>query len=115
MANAIRGELNIELGGLTYKTKLNLNSIMVLERNLGRSLIKVTQTLSTGDLQLSELLQVLQTALKGGGNDLSDADVKKLVWDAGYVDALAAVGNILTNTLTGDDELNEGKQEAVNQ
>jgi hypothetical protein len=115
MANTIRGELDIELNNSTYKTKLNLNSIMVLERNLGRSLIKVTQSLSTGDLQLTELLQVLQTALKGGGNDLSDADVKQIVWEAGYVNALSAVGEILTNTLTGDDELNEGKQEAVNQ
>lgn len=115
MANTIRGELDIELNGSTYKTKLNLNSIMVLERNLGRSLIKVTQSLSTGDLQLSELLQVLQTALKGGGNDLSDADIKKLVWEAGYVNSLSAVGEILTNSLTGDEELNEGKQEAVNQ
>lgn len=114
MANAIRGELNIELGGSTYKTKLNLNSIMVLERNLGRSLIKVTQSISEGDLQLAEMIQVLQTALKGGGNDLSDADTKKLVWEAGYVDCLTAVGQILTNTLMGDEET-EGKQEAVNQ
>ncbi len=114
MANTIRGELDIELNGSTYKTKLNLNSIMVLERNLGRSLIKTTQDLTNGDLPLSELIQVLQTALKGGGNELSDADIKRLVWDAGYVNALGAVANILTNSLMGGDE-DEGKPEAVNQ
>tara|TARA_R100001086_G_C11799179_1_gene248388 strand:+ start:602 stop:940 length:339 start_codon:yes stop_codon:yes gene_type:complete len=111
MANAIRGELDIELNGSKYKTKLSLNSLMVLERELGRSLIKVTQDLQTGDLPLVDIILILSTALKGGGQEISDTELKQLVWQAGYVSALGEVAKIITNSIVGDDT--EGKLEAV--
>ena len=111
MANAIRGELDIELNGSKYKTKLSLNSLIVLERELGRSLIKVTQDLQTGDLPLVEIILILKTALKGGGAEIGETELKQLIWEAGYVTALGEVAKVITNSIIGDDA--EGKLEAV--
>ena len=111
MANAIRGELDIELNGSKYKTKLSLNSLIVLERELGRSLIKVTQDLQTGDLPLVEIILILKTALKGGGAEISEMELKKLICCAGNGSALGEVAKIITNSIVGDDT--GGKLEAV--
>jgi len=114
MANPIRGEKEITLNGVKYATKLNLNSMMVMERKLERSTIKVLGQISQGDLPLQDMVTILQIALKGGNNDLSDADVKKLVWEHGVIASIGVVGEVLANALAGEEE-DEGKPEAVNE
>ena len=69
--------------------------------------------MSEADIRLSEIINVLTPALRGGGNDVQHKDVVLIVQNAGIVKATAAVANILAKSLTDDSEeaTDEGKQE----
>jgi len=54
--------------------------------------------------------------IRSGGNDLTEKEVGKYLWDAGLADGLKAVGSILAHVLgagSEDDEGNEEKAEGL--
>ena len=55
-------------------------------------------------------LIVLYNGLRGGGNDVSEADVKNIIGES-YLESITAVAQLLTKTLTGhsEEETDEGK------
>lgn len=110
MANKHRGELEITLGEEHYNTRLNFDSIARIEGATGKSSIILAQSIGDTTISLTELSFVLYTAIKGGGNNITEKDVQKAMWDAGIVAAMAAAGEVLTNALVGGQEV--GKDEA---
>lgn len=109
MTNPHRGEVNVTLAGQTYRTKLNLDSIARLETQLNRSIIKVAQTLSAGDMTISEMAAILHKAIRGGGHDMDIKQVNQLIWDAGLPEAMKAVAEVVGGIFGVSDELgNEG-------
>jgi|TARA_R110000744_G_scaffold103884_1_gene199054 hypothetical protein len=111
--NKLKGELTINLAGKDYKCRLTIDAIMKVEDSCNIGIIKLAQKMSEGDIRMSEIINVLTPAIRGGGNDLQHKDVIDLVQKAGIVKATAAVANLLANTLTDDseEEADEGKQE----
>jgi len=115
MTNKLKGELTLRLANKDYKARLTINAIMQIEDSCNMGIIKLAQNMSEGDIRLSHIIAVLLPALRGGGNDLQEPDVIKIVQDAGIVKATAAVANLLAKSLTDDseEETDEGKQEKV--
>jgi len=110
MANKHRGEMKISLGGEDYNTRLNFDSIARIEGATGQSVIRLAQSIGDTSIGLQQLSIVLYQAIKGGGNDVTDKDVNKIIWEAGIVAAMGAAGEVLTNALIGGQD--EGKDEA---
>jgi hypothetical protein len=111
--NKLKGELTVELAGKEYKCRLTIDAIMKIEDSCNCGIIKLATKMGEGDIRMSEIINVLTPALRGGGNDLQHKDVIGIVQNAGIVKATGAVANLLAKTLTDDSEeaADEGKQE----
>ena len=115
MANKIKGEVTLNLANKEYKARLTIDAIMQIEDACNCGIIKLATRMGEADIRMSEILNVLTPALRGGGNDFQKKDVIKIVQEAGIVKATAAVANLLAQSLTDDseEETDEGKQEQV--
>lgn len=111
MTNPMRGELEVNLAGQTYKTRLTIDGMMRLESQIGKGVIRFAQDLSQADASVSDVIKTLTIAIRGGGNKIDDTEVKKLVMQHGLASSLAVVGEILTNALVGGQT--EGNAEAA--
>ena len=109
--NKLKGEILLNLAGKEYKARL----IMQIEDACNCGILKLATRMSEGDIRMSEIVAVLLPALRGGGNDLSQNDILKIVGESGIVQSTTAVANLLTKTLTDDseEETDEGKLEEV--
>lgn len=96
MANRRRGEVPLELGGRRYTLCLTLGALADLEDSLrAGDLAGLAGRLGAGRPRTGDLIALLGAALRGGGHDLSDGDVRHLPL-AGDMDALmAALGDVL--------------------
>ena len=75
-ANARRGEISAKLDGKDYRLCLTLGALAELETALGATdLVALGERFSTGRLSASDMIAVIGAGLRGGGNDLPDADV----------------------------------------
>lgn len=116
MTNPLRGELKIVLNNTEFKTKLTLDTIFRIEESISsNSIVEAATNLANGFMPSRDIFLILSTAIRAGGTDMSDNEIKKHIWAHGIVGSMSVVGEILANALTaglGEDEL-EGKQEAV--
>lgn len=107
MANPMKGEKQIELGGESYKVRLTIDGMMAIEQACGMGIIALAQRMGDADISITNVITILHQALRGGSNDVSIKDVTKIVGDAGVVPATQAVAEILTEAFTdktqGDD------------
>ena len=105
MANHLRGEIDIDLGGQTYKCKLNFDSLVRIETNLNIPVIQLANKISEANLKMSEISYIVYTAIKGGGANITEKEVNSLIWKAGIIEGVRACGEIITMALSsGDDE-----------
>jgi|TARA_A100001011_G_scaffold64180_1_gene64792 hypothetical protein len=113
MTNPLRGEVNIELGSETYKARLNIDALVRIETELDQGILKLATRIAQADVRISELITVLKAALRGGGNDLQEKDVGKIITDIGIVQASTEVAKLLATTLSDPEEREEkvGKPE----
>ena len=109
MANPMRAQVKIALAGKDYKARLTVDSIMQIEDAVGCGIIKLAQRMSEADIRMSDIINVLLPALRGGGNDLQLDDVKRIVGDTGLVESAKAVAELLTKSLTTDSGEEEGE------
>ena len=82
MVNRIRGEAELIAGGRTYRLLLTLGALAEIEDGLGlENLSEVSTKLKT--VRAADLAIVAAALLRGGGHDLSPADVLRLPCDLG--------------------------------
>ena len=111
MVNKLRGELEVSLNQKKYKTRLNLDAIVRIETEIGKSILEVANDLMTQKVKMQEVIVILTQAIRGGGNDLTAKDIGQEVYNAGLVEGFKVTGEILTNTITGGKEVAEKKEE----
>jgi len=113
MTNKLKGETTVNLAGKDYKARLSIDAIMQIEDACNCGIIKLATKMAEADIRLTDVINVLLPALRGGGNDLQRKDVIKLVQEAGIVNATAIVANLIAQSLTDDseEETDEGKLE----
>ncbi len=74
--------------------------------------MQIAQRLSEGKATVTEIVNVLTPAIKGGGNDVDAKQVQKWIWEAGLIEAMRCAGEIVTMALnSGQNEGNEGAEE----
>lgn len=110
MTNPFRGEKEVKLGNQTYKTRLTVDSLIRLEQTTGQSLIKLTQRLSEGSLTLSDIASIITPAIRGGGADIKEDEVIKIIYQSGVADGIRVCGELLANVLAGGQEDDEKKE-----
>jgi hypothetical protein len=113
MTNPLKGEIEIELGGETYKTRLTIDSIIQIEDAVGCGIIKLAQNMGEADIRMKDIIAVLLPAIRGGGKDVQENDVKKIVQNAGLVPSTKAVAEILTGSLMPDDAVPEEQKKEL--
>ena len=111
MTNPMKGEMTIELAGEQHTCRLNVDALIKIESALDLGILKITQRLSDADVRLNDLTVVLYHALRGGGSDVTERDVKNLIQESGIVGATSQVASLLVATLTDPNaEEDEKKQ-----
>jgi hypothetical protein len=108
MANPLRNQIQVKLDK-NYKARLTIDAIMQIEDAVGCGIIKLAQNMAEGDIRMTHLINVLTPALRGGGNDLQENDVKKIVQKVGIVSSTNVVAEILMKTL----EVQGGEEDAT--
>jgi len=111
MTNPLKGQVEVKLGDKTYKARLTIEAIIGIEETLNIGLLKLAQQMSQGDVRIGQVVGVLLPALRGGGNDLTQADIIKLVQDAGIVASTTVVANLIAQSLQADSVSEGGKAE----
>ena len=103
----MKGEIQITLADKQYKTRLTIDAIIKIETALDKGILNVTQRLAEADIRVNDLVVILTHALRGGGNNVKEKDVMKLVGEAGLVPCCQAVAELLTSSLIKNDEPEE--------
>ncbi len=74
--------------------------------------MQVAQKLTNASATITDLVNVLTPAIKGGGNDIDEKKVRELIGKSGLIHAMKCAGDIVTKALeTGQDEGNEEAEE----
>ena len=113
MANPLKAQVDINLGGTDYKARLTIDAIMQIEEKLNCGILKLITRIADSDVRMTDLISVLTPALRGGGNDVSEKDVKKIVSDSGIIDTTKCVAELLAKSLQSEDteEVEKKKEE----
>jgi hypothetical protein len=111
MTNPLKGQIEVTLGSQTYTARLTVDSIIKIETAVGCGIIKLAQKMGDADIRITDLITVLLHALRGGGNDLQEKDINKIIQEVGIIDATKCVAELITNSLIADSEegADEGK------
>ena len=109
----LKGETQITLGSEDYTCRLTIDSLMKIEDEIGMGIIKLVSKLSTEmDMPIKHQLSILYHALRGGGNDLTQKQVKQLVTENGLIKTTQVILVMLTSTLNDEDD-GEKKEEGA--
>ena len=103
MMNPLKGEVELELGGKTYTTRLTIDALVRIETALDKGIIEIVNDLSNAKTRINWLMVVLLQALRGGGNDFKDNDVKEILTKEGVASATVKVAQMLAGALTDID------------
>ena len=89
---------------------MTVDSLIKLEQTTGQSLIKLTSRLSEGSLTLTEIASIITPAIRGGGADIKEDEVIKIIYQSGIADGIRVCGELLANVLAGGQEDDEKKE-----
>lgn len=91
-----------------------MDVIMRIETNIGGALLKLANNMQSADISAAQIIQVLTPVIRSSGEDVKDADVKRIVWDAGIAEGLRAVAEVIAFIVSGGEAVVEGNDlEAV--
>jgi len=107
--NSLKAEKILNFKDKTYKARMSLDTIMRIEEALGTSILKVGNKLTTADITLLDIITILTLAIRAGGNDINESDIKKHVSEIGLVEAMKLTGELLTLALNVDPDNTEKK------
>src|SRR5690606_26569875 len=99
MPNRRRGEVALQLGAVRYTLCLTLGALAELEDAFGvQDLMALAERFGTGRLSSRDLLTILAAGLRGGGHELTDADIACLPLSDGIEPVASAIADLLTVT-----------------
>lgn len=84
MANAQRGDVELNAGGRAYVMRLTLGALAEIEHGLGLADLSEIET-RLKNVRAGDLAIVAAALLGGGGHDIAPADVMRLPVDIGAV------------------------------
>lgn len=97
--NRRRGEVPVELDGAGYRLRLTLGALAELESTYAAAdLTALVERFGRGRLSADDIIRVIGAGLRGGGQDISDAQVGTMALSGGAAAAARAVAELLTET-----------------
>ena len=103
--NKLRSEKILTFNdGVEYKARMSLDTIIRIEQAMGVSILKVGNLLASADITLTQIIQVITLAVRAGGNDIKEKDIKKLIADIGLLEAIKMTGELISLALNVDDD-----------
>ena len=111
MTNPLKGEIEIELGGETYKCRLTIDSLVKIEDELDKGIIELATDIGQAKVRIKTLLVVLRHALRGGGNDFNENKIKNILQSTSIIESSTVVAQMLADTLSDSDEDNQESSE----
>jgi len=104
-ANRRRGEIEAELDGKPYRLCLTLGALAELEAAYAADdLGALVERFSRGRLSALDMIRVIGAGLRGGGNAVSDDEVRAMRSEDGAAGFAAVVSDLLTTTFGAADE-----------
>lgn len=104
MVNRRRGEIEAQFDGKAYTLCLTLGALAELEAAFGdEDMLALATRFERGRLSAVDVQKILAAGLKGGGHDVSVADVAEMRADGGAAGFVDVVAQLLTVTFGGDD------------
>ena len=114
MTNPLKGEIEIELGGKSYKCRLTIDSLVKIEEELDKGIIELATDIGQAKVRIKTLVVVLRYALRGGGNDFDENKIKQILQSTSIIESSTVVAQLLADTLSDAEEAksetNEKKQ-----
>tara|TARA_B110000444_G_C18706944_1_gene531778 strand:- start:418 stop:690 length:273 start_codon:yes stop_codon:yes gene_type:complete len=89
---------------------MSLDTIIRIEQAMGMSILKIGQKLASAEITLLEVINILTLAIRSGGSDIKENDVKILVSDMGLLEAIKMTGELVAMALNVDDESSAEKK-----
>jgi hypothetical protein len=115
MPNHRRGEIEAELGGERRTLVLTLGALAELEAAFGaEDLVALAERFQRGRMSARDAIRILGAGLRGGGAEISDAEVARLAADRGAAGYVRIVAELLAATFGQDTSspLPTGEREA---
>ncbi|QIE57733.1 gene transfer agent family protein [Pikeienuella piscinae] len=102
MINPHRGEVAIGIGGEERLMRLTLGELAALEARLEvGGLVALAERFETGAFRANDLIALLTAGLRGGGDDLDEAEVAAMDFDGGAIGAAEAASRLLAASFRG--------------
>lgn len=114
MANAIKGEMDLQLGGQAITLRASYDTIVDVEKRLGLGLPQVALRLMDGELLHHQMAALICTCIPG--KTMTDKQVGEAIVAAGYGAVQEKLIDFLTLALKregGNDEDDEGNATAA--
>ena len=111
--NKLKAEKILKFNDNEYKARMSLDTIIRIEQALSCSILKLGNKLAQADITITEIISVITLALRAGGNNLQDKEVKVLVVDIGLLEAIKMAGELVTLALNVDDDTDDEKKSLV--
>jgi len=80
-----------------------MDTILRIETNTGRGILKIANGLQDADLSAQDMVGILTPVIRSSGADVKDRDVEKLIWEAGFTNGIKAVAEVIVHILGGDE------------
>lgn len=104
IANRHRGEIAAELDGRVFRLCLTLGALAELESAFGADdLGALLERFGTGRLSARDMVRIIGAGLRGGGADVSDAEVAAMQAPGGAAGFARIVSELLAATFGGAD------------
>tara|TARA_R110002124_G_scaffold2441_2_gene15555 strand:+ start:270 stop:554 length:285 start_codon:yes stop_codon:yes gene_type:complete len=92
---------------------MSIDTIIRIEQALGCSILKLGTKLAQTDITMTEMISVITLALRAGGNNLQDKEVKVLISEIGMLEGIKMAGELVTLALNVDDDTEDEKKSLV--
>ena len=103
--NKLRAEKLLTFNdGVEYKARMSLDTIIRIEQTMNISILKIGNLLAGADISATQMVQIITLAIRAGGNDVKEKDIKKLISGIGLLEAIKMTGELVTLALNVDDE-----------
>jgi hypothetical protein len=112
-ANPYRGEVLVELSGVSYAARPDYHAILSWEEETGRATTELLMRLSAGIITLREIVAVLRHAIASGGRPVSAEFLGTAIVQHGQTEVYRPLGTVLKNALTGGKEAEPGEPAAA--
>jgi len=100
MVNPIKAEKILNFpNDKSYKARMSLDTIIRIEQAMGMSILKIGQRLASAEITLLEVINILTLAIRSGGSDIKENDVKILVSDMGFLESIKLTGELVAMAL----------------